>query len=756
MDKYEFNIKVEQIKKLTSKGDYDTAMKIADTIDWRRVRNANLLSLIAEVYEKNDEFQEAKEILLLAFERAPIGKRLLYKLAELALREGNTKEAEDYYREFCELAPDDPRQHLLRYLILKEKKAPAEQLIHSLESYTGTELDEKWLYQLAELYSIDGRRDECIKTCDKIMMMFGLGKYVDKAMELKVQFAPLTGYQLDLIENRDKYEEKLRAVEQEFGDTTRRMMQNEYDDDDQEESYLADTNIKMNDADTPYKSAYSATEEAKRPYAGMESGGDAELIAGLHQAEAEERLAQTVSQISVDDYGGTEPASELTKVIPNLKEVIPPHRGASPVWSSSQAALDHEGGDFTNQEAEESSIIVEEAEDASMMDPYEEAEDASVMDPHEGAEDASVMDPYEEAADYTQPEDVSAGEPLPSHPAVMKDVLQQSAVSAEPETEEACMEEETDEKSANLEADAVMHLMIESRTPEKGLEIAVEALKVFHKERGFKNQVIKISGIKLSGKGIFASADKIAGKDLVIEEAGDLTETALHELNEVMMKDRTGMRVILIDNPMQIESMCHINPGLASMFTYLGEDEEHEEIELQTELPVRESSSIPSGHAAHVAHAAAQLPERVNTAESASGEISNRRELRERFDAADETAAASAAMPAQRQPIPHYPASGEAAAEEELELRAFVDYASQYAGDIDCSINGKSMLALYERIEIMEEDGVPLTKANAEDLIEAAADKAEKFSFKKLFTGLFSPKYDKEGLLILREDHFMN
>lgn len=142
MDKYEFNIKVEQIKKMVSRGDYETAMKIADTIDWRRVRNVNILSMVATIYEKNEEYQEAKDILLLAFERAPIGKRLLFKLAELAIKEGSFQEAEDYYREFCDLAPDDPRQYILRYLILGAKGAPAEQLIHTLEQYCNIELDE--------------------------------------------------------------------------------------------------------------------------------------------------------------------------------------------------------------------------------------------------------------------------------------------------------------------------------------------------------------------------------------------------------------------------------------------------------------------------------------------------------------------------------------------------------------------------------------------------------------------------------------
>ena len=216
MDKYEFNVRIEQIKKLVNKADYESAMKIADTIDWRRVRNVSILSMVSSIYEKNEEYQEAKDILLLAFERAPIGKRLLYKLAELAVKQGNTGEAEDYYREFCDLAPEDPRQYLLRYMILKAKGAPAEQLIHTLEQYCNIELDEKWMYELASLYSKTGMSDLCVRTCDKIMLMFGLGKYVEKAMDLKLQYAPLNKYQMDLEENRDKYEARLREVEQEY------------------------------------------------------------------------------------------------------------------------------------------------------------------------------------------------------------------------------------------------------------------------------------------------------------------------------------------------------------------------------------------------------------------------------------------------------------------------------------------------------------------------------------------------------------
>ena len=165
---------------------------------------------------KTESSRKQKIFCFWRFERAPIGKRLLYKLADLALKEGNVEEAEDYYKEFCNLAADDPRQYILRYMILKAKGAPVEQLIHTLEQYCNAELDEKWMYELAELYNQAGMEQLCVMTCDKIMLMFGLGKYVDKAMELKLQYAPLNQYQMDLVENKEKYEAKLKAVEQEY------------------------------------------------------------------------------------------------------------------------------------------------------------------------------------------------------------------------------------------------------------------------------------------------------------------------------------------------------------------------------------------------------------------------------------------------------------------------------------------------------------------------------------------------------------
>ena len=578
MDKYEFNIKVEQIKKLVSKGDFETAMKIADTIDWRRVRNASLLSMISQVYEKNREYQMAKEVLLLAFERAPIGKRLLYKLTELALLDGSAAEAEDYYREFCDLAPDDARQHLLRYMILQAKGAGDDQLIHSLETYVATELDEKWMYELALLYSRNGQQRECVQMCDRIMLMFGIGKYVDKAMELKTQYAPLNEYQMDLANNREKYEARLRAVKNQYREDPEVF--------DEEEA------------------------DPRREYIRRED----------------------------ENTGARE---DVTEQIP--------------------------------EEAEEEEVVSQEE--------HEPAEQIAFEDEEENPEEA-VSEPEELFTEIDEEESETAEEEYP----------------------------------------ATNHLMIEARTPERGLQMAIDALKKIHAENGVSNSVLKITAGKLNKRGVRNVAEKIAGKDLIIEEAGDLTREEQDALRELIVEDQSGLLVVLIDNPRQMEELHRQNPELAKLFECIGAEEE-----TLSGISIEEALKKQIEEEEHIARETeAEIPAAVPAASEKK----------------------TAAAPAMAPEIPEDD-------DEEMDLDSFAEYACQYASEIDCSITGKSMLALYERIEIMEEDGIPLTRANAEDLIEEAADRAEKPSLGKRIRGVFSSKYDKNGLLILKEEHFI-
>ena len=748
MDKYEFNIKVEQIKKLVNKGDFETAMKIADTIDWRRVRSTSLLTMISQIYEKNAEYQDAKDILLLAYERAPLGKGLLYKLTDLALRENNIQEAEAYYREFCELSGDDPRQYLLRFLILEAKDAPLEQQINSLERYCQEELDEKWLYHLAELYHQANQADDCVRICDKIMLMFGLGKYVDKAMELKLQYAPLTKYQMDLVENREKYEEKLRAVEEEYKNGTYRKPEpeGEYLDTDEPEAEQDDEPENEPEGQPeqaePEERAGKPKAETKPADEKVEKAAlDEDVVASLHEAQAEEALAKEVSKIK--PYDEEEGASEgETRVFRNLRDLEP-------------------------AEAEEKS------EEAPIHE-FEEEEETIVED-----------------WDF------------------------------EPE------EEEEEIKESN-------HLMIEAEDPAAGLAMALDSLKKIHRELGTKHPVAKISGANLSHRGIASVAERLAGKDLVVEHAADLDDLTVEELEELMTQDETGMVVVLIDTQARLEQMHRAYPALAERFQYIGCENQKDdaaklaqarEEELKRQQAQQEAEAARKRQAEREAEIRRQA-EKEAEEKRGQQEAAARREEEERAKAEAQALAAKEAEEARKaeedrrlaerqreelrrqeearrddepeyedeedhyekdeyEPEDDYARDGyrddykddykdsykdereddeysnypEDEPEEktskksgDMDVEEFVQYACKYASEIDCSISGKSMLALYERAEMMEEDGEPLTKTSAEDLIEEAADKAEK----KSFSGLFSSKYDKDGLLILKEKHFFD
>ena len=748
MDKYEFNIKVEQIKKLVNKGDFETAMKIADTIDWRRVRSTSLLTMISQIYEKNAEYQDAKDILLLAYERAPLGKGLLYKLTDLALRENNIQEAEAYYREFCELSGDDPRQYLLRFLILEAKDAPLEQQINSLERYCQEELDEKWLYHLAELYHQANQADDCVRICDKIMLMFGLGKYVDKAMELKLQYAPLTKYQMDLVENREKYEEKLRAVEEEYKNGTYRKPEpeGEYLDTDEPEAELDDEPENEPEGQPeqaePEEKAGKPKAETKPADEKVEKATlDEDVVASLHEAQAEEALAKEVSKIK--PYDEEEGASEgETRVFRNVRDLEP-------------------------AEAEEKS------EEAPIHE-FEEEEETIVED-----------------WDF------------------------------EPE------EEEEEIKESN-------HLMIEAEDPAAGLAMALDSLKKIHRELGTKHPVAKISGANLSHRGIASVAERLAGKDLVVEHAADLDDLTVEELEELMTQDETGMVVVLIDTQARLEQMHRAYPALAVRFQYIGCENQKDdaaklaqarEEELKRQQAQQEAEAARKRQAEREAEIRRQA-EKEAEEKRRQQEAAARREEEERAKAEAQALAAKEAEEARKaeedrrlaerqreelrrqeearrddepeyedeedryekdeyEPEDDYARGGyrddykddykdsykdereddeysnypEDEPEEkpskksgDMDVEEFVQYACKYASEIDCSISGKSMLALYERAEMMEEDGEPLTKTSAEDLIEEAADKAEK----KSFSGLFSSKYDKDGLLILKEKHFFD
>lgn len=707
MDKYEFNIKAEQMRKMAEQGDYKTAMQIADTIDWRRVRNANLLSYVADIYEHNGEYEEAKDILLLAFERAPVGKRFLYKLAEISVKAGDLQDAQEFYHEFCEMSPDDSRQYLLRYLILKAKGASAEQLIAPLEEYTSEEVDEEWLYTLAKLYSEAGYEDACVRTCDKIMLLFGLGQYVDKAMELKLQYRSLSKEQMDLVENRSKYEEKLRKVSEAFADTDGNLV------------------------------------EAQSP--ALKAEVDAELA------------AETQSEGTTDMI--TTPSSEAVQ--PSTEENATIYQKTAEANADDQNAYAADAASMTAAAVSESAAAP--AGSDPVVTPSTEATSAAP---------ASDRDIQGAAADAVE--------------------AIQSAVHKIPQ------------KEAELHN---YHMIIEAKTRADGLKIAIDEIKYFHDLYGFNFKVAKTDATRLNERGFAAFVPKIVGKDLIVENAGALTYDVVDEIGDYIDTLTDSSSVVLVDVMDHFDRMAEDRPLFIKKFDLVSDVEEEEDElvedvdldapvqadatvengETEASMTVQQPSSAPSysedrtpvplhgteytgaevdSSDKYVDTSAADMPAAASTVDSAYAEP-QKNQVDSAADAVDypaETADAdgydeealteeeadadgnAVAQPEEKLPGDYY---------QEMSVEDFANYAQQYAREIDCVLVGKTVLALYERIEMMQEDGVELTKESAEELIEEAADKAEAPSLGKKLTGMFHPKYDKENRLILRADNFI-
>ncbi len=583
MDKYEFNIKAEQMRKMADQGDYMTAMKIADTIDWRRVRNANLLSSVADIYEHNKEYSEAKDILLLAFERAPVGKRFLFKLTEISVEAGDIQDAQEFYREFCEMSPDDSRQYLLRYMILKSKGASAEQLLTSLEEYTSVDVDEKWLYELAKLYSEAGYEEECVKTCDKIMLLFGLGQYVDKAKALKQKYRGINDYQI----NTDDHGLNLNF--------------NQYD------------------------------------------GIDEDIRSNTESFESD----------------------------------------------------DHESGSADS--------------DARM-------------------EDSESSDYFEDDAkkfESIKPEDTDNQD---------KEAVENHIPSAE-------INEHQEEDIPEIELNNY-HMIIEAKTKEDGFKIAVNEIKYFHDKYGYDFKVAKTNSEKLNEKGFVAFRSKIEGKDLIIEEAGALTYKVVDEIDEYIASLKDSSSVVLVDVIDHFDRMAEDRPLFIKRFDLVSDVDDEEDIVEDVELNDSEDDIPENEESFEEDEAAGNIVERprVNYDSNRIKTIDDIVNMEKRAGGLSKESEDEAL------PDDFY---------KEMEIDDFATYAQTYAKQIDCVLPGKTVLALYERIEIMQEDGIDLNKASAEELIEEAADKAEKVGIGKKLTGVFHPKYDKEGRLILREDCFI-
>ena len=483
VDKYEYKQLSERMIELMQNEEYGEAKEIADSIDWRRVRNAMMLANVSDIYEKTGEYQKSYDILQIAYHRAEGSRKVLYRLSSLALKTGNVDEAIDFYDEFVQLAPKDPNRHILRYQILRAQRAPLEQQIEALEEFKKAEYIEEWAFELAKLYQEAGMTAECLEECDDLILWFSEGKYVYKAMELKMQYKPLTPSQQEKYNRRF---EKNGGETEEIPDLETYVAENEEPEDHLDEAATEHSEAVSEEPveDIPESIGQQDTgkeESSEKPVRKPEKkkiGDTMRLDEALEQllhrkpevsaaedeepdiSDLESAIGDIESVVDLDMVNQISQEKHTGDVPIGMKELIPgevseeaadkteriPVEITTDITEDDAEELDLEDlvAEELPEEVEEAEPVEEEAEEVEEAEPVEEeAEEVEEAEPvEEEAEEVEEAEPVEEEA-----EEVEEAEPIEeAQTGTIEEELQKiaDAEPAEPEEEIFDMEEAED------------------------------------------------------------------------------------------------------------------------------------------------------------------------------------------------------------------------------------------------------------------------------------------------------------------------
>lgn len=375
LDKEEFRIKLEEINRLVEKKNYKDAMEVVDSIDWRRVKNVRTLCVVGEIYAANKRYEDSKEIFLLAYHRAPIGKNILYRLIEVSLRMKDIQEAEEFYEEFLEIAPNDSTRYILNYKISKEKQVPLDQQIRILEEYKEKEFTERWSYELAKLYYQNGDTEKCLDLCNEMVLWFSEGKYVMKALDLKNRMGMLTGAE------KEKYDKQfipnLTTVEEAAELNTDKDSQEISEIEKAEDEGPVIESVRIDERDV--NGAESLQEKISKGIRDIFSGKKKEDSEELTEEESE-TPAEEVQEEMIKDISSEEEPTNVPELEPEDAVIHAPKNPGQSVFSDIEERIE----EFTEEEIEH--------------DPEEDAQEVSEEKQNE--KDAAP----EKATEFKMPE----------------------------------------------------------------------------------------------------------------------------------------------------------------------------------------------------------------------------------------------------------------------------------------------------------------------------------------------------------------
>ena len=794
MEQIEFENHIEKIKHRVEEGDYKTAAKIADKIDWENVEDVNLLVYVAAIYDNINDYMSAKAILEYAYSIAPIKNRLYFALCSINIKMRELKAARDYFVDFCMSFPNDPRKHLLKYYFLKAKGADIDQQIRLLKDYTDEEKEEDMLYELALLYDKIENKEKVIETCNFIIDFFGvkINGYGKDALLLKKKWTELNEYEKNLLFDAE-YNMRLKepsSINYGLGEDDRVASIKK-----EEVVEKQETHRQLEDE---LQTKQEPIEKIKREDHVIEEKG--ENVVNIEEANKqtdpmvtyspdEESYQPNKKEMAFLNVGEEEKKKKLRELIKKLKEE------ANNEESKNKQEQDHSGEHMmSSQGGEENTSDINHSginrTGERLRSPEAENEQASEQNrtgerlrSPQGEDDEPKIRVAENIYEQHKEEEELKKElkKLYTEELGLKPYRKQSF--------------ELLRRFKNMTKDYKLHMIIEANSKEEAMDIAKSELKYIHRQLGDEKKAVKISAYNINDNGFDYYLQKLGNRDIVIESAGRLIDKVIDDIEEFILNKRNKNIVVLTDVINNFDKLVDRRQTFIERFdiySVLSEKEKPKEERIIKETKNNDKDDHQDYDKSNLykryddeakgmklmtrEEYEKNKKENENNTENKWSEIENsldeskkqilseeekeklKQELREELKQEEKRREEQSSIKVvknedliekvmeQRKEAKNNPIKIK---KDEMSEDDFVEFCKSYAKSIDCVLQGKTIPVLYECIEDMKEAGIDLTEENAINLIEDAADRAEK---PKLFS---KPKYDKEGCLILSEEHFL-
>ena len=772
MDKYEYQLKTEHIRQVAARKEYGEAAKLCDTIDWTKIRDVKMLTLAADVYTAVGEYEKAIDILQQAYEYAAMGRRIVYRLTELALKADSYDDAKNYFEEFCRIAPNDQGRYILLYKMARYQKATLDEKIKILEAYKREDFDEKWAYELAVLYAMNNEKDKCIQLCDDIILWFGLGKYVEKALSLKSQFAPLTQAQK---EKAQKFADKKAQEENE-------KLQKKQEEQEKKESQAelakkAAAQEKISKWQEEQEKAYQAEQEAAKKEAKAREDEqkallereeklrkqreeELEAVERLKKAQRLEHARQSVVTSDMNEImaviqrakqedAQNELQDELAKQVQQVQQLaeekdlelvsdihsdvekeeklqVPEELSYIQDEISEDETLENEISDTetantetVNTETAEKTSDSENADETVWFEAYHPEEEPQISEWAAPVAETVEVEPEEEVQEEIQeePEEEEPQEEIQEEP--------------EKEPEEAEVQGESEEESEEEPQEEIQEEFVEEPEEEVQEEIQEEPEEEPEEEES---------------------------QEEIQEEPEEKPEQESAESRQVEMTANGGLPIV---NPEDMSRVWHF-----AIQAMPDEDDIELALEYLEELAERSSRAVPRSvvkitgqklNQKGLVKSIDKLLGKTILIEDAAD--MNERVINEFCKIIDPTDRSLLVVfidtPASiRHLLIDYPQLAQVVTaqfvRETYSVTELLEYARGYADREDSVFDKSGELALMERLKVIAGNQERNKKRIVEMIVNNAIEKAEKKSMRKLFQS----KYDKRGCLILRDKDF--